>query len=639
ANASSFTAVSALAAFDSLEVGGGYGSTGVTVSNAGTIQANGNLTIDGTSTLTGNVTTAGDVAVNGGDLTTSTTTASLFNTTATTLAIGGEATTVTLGAGTGTTTLNNNLAATIRDNSTNALDIQQGTNNYLNINTINGSENISFGNATTNPSFSFLGSGETTFAGAVTANDALTAEATFTANGASTFTPSDTNDVTINTDSDSSLIVTGITSGTGTTLCLDGSDALVTCAGQNVTLQNSYDGGNDLTTTDARDISFNLADTTTDANFAVNLAADNTVSISREDGSSSEAPDQLLLLENLDTNLTIADGLLVTVASGGVISDGLDVSDSDIVNAVNVGANTILGTTATIDFSNFDLAGNGNLTTAGDVAINGGDLTTNQTTFNLINGTATTLNIGGAATALNLGANSGTATINNTTVDFAHATSFTADSALASFDALQVGGGYGSTGATISNTGNIQANGNLTIDGSSTLTGNVTTAGDVAVNGGDLTTTAATGNLFNTNATTVNIGGAATALSLGAGTGTTTINNNAAVTGTTTLTGTLTTNGNTVLGDTSSDALGVNATTTFNNGVTFSPASTADITFTTDSNSTIVFNGLTDTAGTALCIDGSNNLVTCSGNAVTLQNAYDGGNTIATTNNSDLAFT
>lgn len=52
-------------------------------------------------------------------------------------------------------------------------------------------------------------------------------------------------------------------------------------------------------------------------------------------------------------------------------------------------------------------------TFADDLAINGGDLTTNQTTFNLINTTATTLNIGAAATTLNLGANTGTTSVDN----------------------------------------------------------------------------------------------------------------------------------------------------------------------------------------------------------------------------------
>jgi hypothetical protein len=55
-----------------------------------------------------------------------------------------------------------------------------------------------------------------------------------------------------------------------------------------------------------------------------------------------------------------------------------------------------------------------NLSIGGDFAVNGGDITTNQTTFNLINATATTLNIGGEATTLAIGAASSTATFGGT---------------------------------------------------------------------------------------------------------------------------------------------------------------------------------------------------------------------------------
>ena len=53
------------------------------------------------------------------------------------------------------------------------------------------------------------------------------------------------------------------------------------------------------------------------------------------------------------------------------------------------------------------------LTLSGDAAVNGGDITTTQTTFNLINTTATTLNIGQAATTVSMGATTGTTTVNN----------------------------------------------------------------------------------------------------------------------------------------------------------------------------------------------------------------------------------
>ena len=70
---------------------------------------------------------------------------------------------------------------------------------------------------------------------------------------------------------------------------------------------------------------------------------------------------------------------------------------------------------------------------------------------------------------------------------------------------------------------------------------NLTLTGDAAVNGGDITTTAATATIFNANATTINLGSAATTLNLGAGSGNTTVNNNLVVTGDLTVNGTTTT--------------------------------------------------------------------------------------------------
>ena len=71
---------------------------------------NGDITL--TPNGTGKVIVSSDLAVNGGDITTSATTATLFNTTATTLTIGHAATTVSIGdiGHSGTTTINNDLA-------------------------------------------------------------------------------------------------------------------------------------------------------------------------------------------------------------------------------------------------------------------------------------------------------------------------------------------------------------------------------------------------------------------------------------------------------------------------------------------------------------------------------------------------
>lgn len=58
-----------------------------------------------------------------------------------------------------------------------------------------------------------------------------------------------------------------------------------------------------------------------------------------------------------------------------------------------------------------------------------------------------------------------------------------------------------------------------------------TFTGDIAVNGGDITTTATTASLFDTNATTVNIARDATTVRIGDATGTTTVENNLYVSG------------------------------------------------------------------------------------------------------------
>jgi len=54
----------------------------------------------------------------------------------------------------------------------------------------------------------------------------------------------------------------------------------------------------------------------------------------------------------------------------------------------------------------------GDVSMTGDLAVNGGDITTTETTFNLVNTDATTVNAFGDATTINIGAATGTVTIN-----------------------------------------------------------------------------------------------------------------------------------------------------------------------------------------------------------------------------------
>ena len=97
---------------------------------------------------------------------------------------------------------------------------------------------------------------------------------------------------------------------------------------------------------------------------------------------------------------------------------------------------------------------------------------------------------------------------------------------------------------------------------------NLTLTGDLAVNGGDITTTASAFNLVNANATTIYFGGAASTISVGAGTSTVTFNDDVVITGDLTVNGDMVTVNTTNLsvedplirlavGNTTTDALDV----------------------------------------------------------------------------------
>jgi hypothetical protein len=154
------------------------------------------------------------------------------------------------------------------------------------------------------------------------------------------------------------LSIDGLAGGGTQCLQVDNSGVVAatgTTCGTPGTLQQSYVSGNTITTTDADgDINFILADTSSDFNFNIDIEADNTVSISRVAGSSSESPTQLLLFENLDSDITLANGILFGTGAGTeVITDAIDLSDQDIVNALNIGQNTILASgTFTLDLKN-----------------------------------------------------------------------------------------------------------------------------------------------------------------------------------------------------------------------------------------------------------------------------------------------
>ena len=198
------------------------------------------------------------------------------------------------------------------------------------------------------------------------------------------------------------------------------------------------------------------------------------------------------------------------------------------------------------------------LTIAGDLAVNGGDITTTSTTFNLVNSAATTVNFAGSATHVEVGAATGTTSINNdltvdgnttlgnaatdtTTVAGSLAVNGTSGagtnkitSTQASFNLLNDTvttlniGGAATTVEIGATAGTTSVNNDLAVDGSTTLGNNIADntiiTGDLAVNGGDITTTSTTFNFINATATTVNVaGGATTGVNVGNVLGTNTV--------------------------------------------------------------------------------------------------------------------
>ena len=186
-----------------------------------------------------------------------------------------------------------------------------------------------------------------------------------------------------------------------------------------------------------------------------------------------------------------------------------------------------------------------------DLEIQGGDLTTNQSVFNLLNTTATTINFAGAATSLVLGASTGITNVRNnlevdgdvvidgddlkttsqtfnlipdiaTTVNFAQAAT-----------SIVLGATSGTTNVrnNLDVDGDLNVDGDLVVDGDFRIGQDLDVDGDLNIDGGDLTVSTATFNLANANATTINAFGAATDIQIGASTGTTNINNNLDVDG------------------------------------------------------------------------------------------------------------
>lgn len=424
-----------------------------------------------------NLEVALDLAVNGGDITSTATTFNLLDATVTTLNVGGDATTVDIGAATGTTTVKNNLV-------------------------VDGDAQIKGGDLTTDQlTFDIINTTATTvnaFGAATTLNI-----------GAATGTTHIKNDLDVDGD-----------------VNIDGGDLTVSTSTFN------------LVNTSASTINFGGAGTT------INIGAPTGTT-------------------NVKNNLDVDGDLNIDGGDLTVSTSAFNLANTTATSVNAFGA----GTTINIGASTGTTSIKNDLDVDGDLNIDGGDLTVSTSTFNLINTTATTVNFAGAGTAVNIGASTGTTTVNNnldvtldlqvdgsttlgnsvtvdTTTINGILTTNIPDNIGTAFEIKEGSNSYiklvTTDGAETITTGTVprlvienttnsttQTSGALVVMGGAGINDNITVGttawigsdatvmADLAVNGGDLTSTAATFRLLNSTVTTLNIGGASTTTAIG----------------------------------------------------------------------------------------------------------------------------
>jgi len=433
---STATTVNAFGAATNIQIGAATGITNV----------NNNLDVDL------------DLNVDGGDITTNTATFNLLNTNATTVNAFGAATTIEIGAASGTTNINNNLV--VEGNLT-----VNGTTTTMNSTTISvDDKNIELGSVAS-PTDTTADGGGITLKGAtdktlnwINSTDSWTSSENFELASAKAYRingNSVLNSTTLGTAVvNSSLqqlgtINTGVWQGSVINSTYGGTG--INNGGRTITV-----AGN-LTTTGANALTLNTTGVT-----SVTLPTSGTLAIIGNP-----------LSQFATTTSAQLAGVISNETGSGALVFGTSPSFTTGINAASTTMALFNSTARTINFGQAATSlvmgattgttrVRNNLDVDGDINVDGGDLTFSDTTINVANTTATTINFGQAATSLVMGAATGTTRIRNI----------------------------------------------LDVDG------------DINVDGGDLTTNAAVFNLLNTNATTVNFAGDAATINIGASTST-----------------------------------------------------------------------------------------------------------------------
>ena len=208
----------------------------------------------------------------------------------------------------------------------------------------------------------------------------------------------------------------------------------------------------------------------------LNLLIVPTGSITSTLGMSISGASGNVLIPSTTTSTNAATGSLVTMGGAGIggalnvngtsTHTGVGTFNANLVAASST-ASTSTTTGALVVVGGVGVSGNatigGDTVITGDVYVQGGDIWTSATTFNVVNATATTVNFAGAATTLNTGNASGTTNMAGVTKHLGNvvAASGTASTSTTT-GALVVAGGAGISGA-------VNIGGNATIANATTF--------------------------------------------------------------------------------------------------------------------------------------------------------------------------
>ncbi len=437
------------------------------------ITASGNISssaglIGQTLQTSGNVTVGNQLSVNSGTISRSTNgTATIFNTNASQIDMGGAATTINIG-GTDTQT-NFNGSVQLGNNSSDQITLGGGTtdtvvvqglftigDNLLNSNLIPYANNTTVIGSSSKAIQSIVVNQITASGLPQTAPGSRNILMIDTASGAIVRVTAASLGNVVGVDSFKTISIGGLGTGTGGSVAADSSTDTLIISSSDANLIISASGDNlDTITFDFADSpSFTNLTNTNSASFGGNFtptarvhvsgSGDNRIRIQsnptneasldfKTDNTANDFGLRIVREAGTNGSTTIGHkgtGILyiATLDTGSLHLATYNTTRVFVSSSGNVG----IGTTSPAERLHVD----GNLLVTGDLAVNGGDITTTSTTFDLVNTNATTINFGGGATtALNIGAATGTTTVKN----------------------------------------------NLAVDGNATITGNLTVNGDTTI--------------------------------------------------------------------------------------------------------------------------------------------------------------